>query len=148
DSLVDAHGGVGANIVYSLALLGEKPVLLGSVGKDGLLYMEKLASAGVDITHVHESNLPTASFTVITDSDQNQVGGFYPGAMFDSDNLDLKPWKDENPIIVVAPHDPKAMKRQVAECKKWKLRLLYDIGQQVSNLPGEDMREGINAAEI
>jgi adenosine kinase len=147
-ALQDAHGGVGANIAYSLALLGETPVLLGSVGPDGLLYMEKLAHAGVDISHVFESKLPTASFNVITDSDQNQVGGFYPGAMFDSASLHLEPWQDANAIIVVSPHDPKAMRKQVQQCKEWGLRLCYDIGQQVSNLPGEEMAEGIAAAEI
>lgn len=146
--LKDAYGGVGANIAYSLALLGEQPVLIGSVGKDALLYMEKLAHNGVTITHVHESPLPTASFNVITDSDQNQVGGFYPGAMFDSETLTFAPWKNDNPIAVVSPHDPKAMKRQVEECKKWGLRLCYDIGQQVSNLPGDEMRAGVEAAEI
>ena len=148
DELHDAHGGVGANIAYSLALLGDKPVLVGSVGPDGLLYMEKLAHCGVDITHVFESKLPTAAFNVITDGEQNQVGGFYPGAMFDSDTLSLVKWKDQCPIVVVSPHDPKAMRRQVQECKDWGLRLCYDIGQQVSNLPGEEMAEGVDAAEV
>jgi adenosine kinase len=148
DTLQDAHGGVGANIAYSLALLGEAPILVGSVGPDGLLYMEKLAHHGIDITHVFESKLPTATFNVITDSDQNQVGGFYPGAMFDSESLSFKKWKDDSPIVVVSPHDPKAMRRQVKECKDWGLRLCYDIGQQVSNLPGEEMAEGIDAAEV
>src|SRR5690606_22689467 len=60
----------------------------------------------------------------------------------------FEPWKDKNPLAVVSPHDPKAMKRQVQECKKWKLRLCYDIGQQISNLPGTDMREGVEAAEV
>lgn len=146
--LKDAYGGVGANIAYSLALLGDEPVLVGSVGKDALIYMEKLAKIGVNITHVFESELPTASFNVITDADQNQVGGFYPGAMFDSDSLTFGPWKDHKPLVVVSPHDPKAMKRQVQECKDWGLRLCYDIGQQVSNLPGDEMREGVEAAEV
>jgi adenosine kinase len=146
--LKDAHGGVGANIAYSLALLGEEPCLIGSVGRDAVAYMEKLAREGVNITHLHESDLPTASFNVITDSDQNQVGGFYPGAMFDSNKLTFAPWKDRDPLVVVSPHDPKAMNRQVQECKNWKLRLCYDIGQQVSNLPGDEMRAGVEAAEI
>lgn len=148
DTLQDAYGGVGANIAYSLALLGDEPILLGSVGKDAVVYMEKLAHDGVNIKHVFESSLPTASFNVITDADQNQVGGFYPGATLDSDSLSLEPWKDQNPIVVVAPHDPKAMKRQVAECSQWHLRLCYDIGQQVSNLPAKDMEAGVKAAEI
>lgn len=148
DQLVDSRGGVGANIAYSLALLGDEPFLLGSVGQDGLLYMEELARKGVNITHVFESKLPTASFTVLTDNDQNQIGGFYMGAMSDSDTLSFAPWKDQDPIVVVSPHDPKAMRRQVAECKRWGLRLCYDIGQQVTNLPTEAMREGIDAAEV
>jgi adenosine kinase len=148
EELKDAHGGVGANISYTLALLGEEPILLGSVGKDALLYMEKLAKHGVNITHVFESDLPTAAFNVITDADQNQVGGFYPGAMFDSDNLSFAPWKESGAIAVVAPHDPTAMKRQVQECRGLGLRLFYDIGQQVSNLPGDEMREGVESAEI
>lgn len=148
DSLFDARGGVGANIAYSLALLGEQPILLGSVGRDAGLYMKDLAETGVIITHIHESDLPTSSFNVLTDSSQNQVGGFYPGAMFDSDSLGLAPWKDSNPLVVVSPHDPKAMRRQVAECQKWGLRLCYDIGQQVSNLPAEDISAGLDTAEI
>lgn len=148
DSQKEAHGGVGANIAYSLALLGDEPILLGSVGGDGLVYMEKLAHHGVNITHVFESQLPTAAFSVITDKNQNQVGGFYPGAMFDSDSLNFKNWKDSDAIAVVSPHDPKAMRRQVQECADYGLRLCYDIGQQVSNLPGNEMAEGINAATI
>jgi adenosine kinase len=144
----DAYGGTGANIAYTLALLQESPILIGAAGKDAALYLEKLAHHGVNIKYVYESDLPTASFNVITDTDQNQVGGFYPGAMFDTDSLTLAPWKHSEPIVLVASHDPKAMKRQVTECKKWGLRLCYDIGQQVSNLPGDEMRQGVEAAEI
>jgi adenosine kinase len=144
----DSYGGVGANIAYSLALLGERPILLGSVGQEGLLYMERLAKVGVNIQYVHESELPTASFTVMTDSDQNQVAGFYPGAMLDCDKLTFAPWKDTPTIAVVAPHARSAMRRQVRECTQWGLILCYDIGQQVSNLPADDLREGVEAADI
>jgi adenosine kinase len=146
--LKDTYGGVGANIAYSLALLGDEPILIGAVGKDAVVYMEKLAHDGVNIKHVHESELPTASFNVITDDDQNQVGGFYPGAMFDSDTLSLEQWSGQKALVVISPHDPKAMKRHVQECKQLGMRLCYDIGQQVSNLPGEDMREAVDVAEI
>ena len=33
EQLVDTPGGIAANIAYSLGLLGDSPVLLGSVGK-------------------------------------------------------------------------------------------------------------------
>jgi len=147
-SLSDNRGGVGANIAYSMALMGAAPILLGSAGSDAREYIRTLADLGVDTKNVFESSLPTASFNVITDSDENQVGGFYPGAMFDSKTLSFEPWKDSRPLVVVSPHDPVAMRRQVAECKRWDLRLCYDIGQQVSNLGSEEIAEGLDAANI
>ena len=148
DKIVDKHGGVGANICYTLSLLGENPILLGSVGPDGEQYMAKLSKSGVDIEHVHRSEMPTASFNVFTDSDHNQVGGFYPGAMSDSDKLSFEKWKNEDVFIVISPHDPSAMRRQVTECKKFGLRLFYDIGQQVINVPKKDLIDAINVAEL
>ena len=148
DELVDARGGVGANIAYSLALLGGHPTLLTSIGPDGEDYIHSLEHIGVDVSHVHRSKLPTASFNVITDSDQNQIGGFYSGAMFDSDHLTFAPWKDSNAVYTISPQDPRAMDRLVGESKKWSLRLFYDAGQQVTNVDGEDMARGINTAEV
>ncbi len=150
DHMHDSHGGVGANIAHTLALLGESPILLGSVGSDAQAraYVDKLTKSGVITASIHRSKLPTASFSVITDSNENQVGGFYPGAMFDSDDLRLEPWKDLGPLVVVSPHDPKAMARQVEECKRWGLTLCYDVGQQVTSLPADDMAIGVEAADI
>lgn len=148
DSIKDTQGGVAGNICYNLALLQEKPVLIGSVGKDANKYISKLAKMGVNTKNVHYSNKKTASFNVITDADNNQIGGFYPGAMFDSAKLSFTPWKNKNALMVLAPHDPIAMKRQVDECKKYGLRLFYDIGQQISNTPKQDIIDGIGAAEL
>lgn len=148
DNLKDTYGGVAANICYTLALLGENPIMLGSVGRDANEYIKRLSDKGVDTSHLHVSDQPTASFNVITDMDDNQVGGFFPGAMFDSDNQSIEDWKNQDVLITVSPHDPKAMKRQIKECKDFGLRLFYDIGQQVSNASAEDITEGVDAAEL
>jgi adenosine kinase len=148
DKIVSNHGGVGANISYTLSLLGEKPILLGSVGPDADKYLEKLSLSGVNIEHVHRSNKQTACFNVFTDSDDNQIGGFYPGAMSDSENLSFERWKNEDVFTIISPHDPKAMRRQIDECKRFGMRLFYDIGQQVISVPEEDLIAGIDAAEL
>ncbi len=148
DKLEETPGGVGANIAAASARLGEKPILLGSVGSEAGDYMKHLTEIGVDTSHVHTSNLSTASFNVITDMDDNQVGGFYPGAMADSKSLSLKPWKKQSVFVSVSAHDPAGMKAQVEQCKKYGLRLLYDPGQQVSNSAVNDLVEGLQAAEI
>jgi len=142
------YGGVGANICYTLALLGENPILLGSVGSDTSYYLKRLQSMGIDISHIHKSEEPTACFTVFTDSDDNQIGGFFAGAMSDGGSLSFNDWKGQKIFAVISPHDPFAMSRQVEECKKNKMRLFYDIGQQVVNVPAEDLIAGIHAAEL
>lgn len=148
DKLEDTPGGVGANLAYNLALLGEQPVLLGAVGPDAKDYMNKLQGAGIDVSHVHFSTLPTASFNVITDSEGNQVGGFYPGAMSDSASLSFAPWQGQSALVTVSAHDPNAMKRQIMECQKYGLRLVYDPGQQVTSSSADDLKAGIETAEI
>ncbi len=147
DKLEDSPGGIGANIAANLALLGEEPVLLGSVGHDAKDYIKNLSDLGVDTAHVHFSRLPTASFNVITDSEDSQVGGFYQGAMSDSQSLSLKPWQGQEVLVVISAHNPEAMSRQVGECRDYKLRLVYDPGQQVSD-PATDLAGGIETAEI
>lgn len=141
-------GGIGPNITYNIAQLGLEPILVGSVGEDSKGYMEKLRGFGVNTSFVNISTLPTATFTVLGDKNGNQVAGFYPGAMSDSDSLSLKPWYDKDALICISAHDPSTMKRHVAECAAHGLRLLYDPGQQVNNVSGEDLLEGCKAAEI
>lgn len=148
ESLNEAEGGTGANIAYNLASLGEQPVLLGSVGDSASLYVARLESMGVDVSSVHHSRLSTASFNVLTDSAGNQVGGFHPGAMADAASLSFAPWKDGPILACISAHDPVAMRRQSEECAKNKIRLVYDPGQQVSNISGEDLRAGVTAAEV
>src|SRR5215469_4224163 len=64
DKLEDSHGGIAANVTANLAVLGEKPVLLGSAGHNAKPYIQALTKLGVDTSHVHFSQLPTASFNV------------------------------------------------------------------------------------
>lgn len=148
DKLEETNGGVGVNICYNSAQLGDNPVLLGSVGKDSTAYIDELSSKGVNTEHVHFSDLATASFSVITDSDNNQVGGFYPGAMFDADSLVVDPWQNQDALVVIAAHAPDAMRKQAEDCKRLGIKYMYDPGQQVTNLSGEDMLAGISGAEI
>lgn len=147
DKLEDTPGGIGANIAANLARLGEKPVLLGSVGADAKSYINELTQLGIDTSHVNFSQLPTASFNVITDGEDSQVGGFYQGAMSDSDSLSLKPWQGQDALAVIAAHNPEAMNRQVRECQQYGLKLVYDPGQQVAD-PATDLATGVAEAEI
>ena len=147
EELTDSLGGVGANIATNLALIGEKPVLLGSVGEDAKDYVTQLKELGIDVSQMHFSKLGTASFNVMTDSEDSQVGGFYQGAMADADSLSFKDWADKDIVAMISAHNPEAMNRQVEECVKHNIRLVYDPGQQVSEST-VDLKAGVMAAEI
>ncbi|MFI5271190.1 MAG: carbohydrate kinase family protein [Candidatus Saccharimonadales bacterium] len=150
DSLKVSEGGISANIAYYLAELGDNPVLLGSVGDDGLDYVKRLGEKGIDVSGVHRSSLPTASFNVLTDTSGNQVGGFYPGAMSDSESLRFSPWinTDFEILACISAHDPKGMKAQTEECIEKNIPYVYDPGQQVSTAPEEDLRLGVSKATL
>jgi adenosine kinase len=148
-NIVDTPGGVAANIAYNLAMLGEMPLLVGAVGSNGKEYMDDLQVTGVDTSKVHFSDLPTATFTVLTDSNDCQVGGFYPGAMADESQPSLSSLvENKNQLVVISAHDPELMARQVEECRENGYRLFYDISQQVSNVTGDQIKAGLEVAEL
>jgi adenosine kinase len=148
DKLTNSRGGTAANIAYNSALLGEKPILLGSIGEDAKEYMKDLESLGVTIDYVHVSKLPTPTFTVLTDSTDNQVGGFYPGAMSDISKLTLEPWYGKKALVVISANDPAGMDQLVKECIEHNLDYIYDLGQQVTNITVEQMKLGLSKAQI
>ena len=77
-----SRGGIGPNIAYTMALLGERPRLMGTVGQDFGDYRAWLEAQGIDTSLVvaYPGEF-TATFTVITDLEQNQIAGFHAGAM-------------------------------------------------------------------
>jgi adenosine kinase len=148
DKLTNSRGGVAANIAYNLALMGESPIMLGSIGQDAKDYLSDLTKQGINTSSVHVSDLPTATFTVLTDLDDNQVGGFYPGAMSDIKSLTLKPWYHTNSLVIISAGDPLGMDNLVKECQKHNLDYIYDVGQQVTNITTEQLKKGLSAAKI
>src|ERR1700741_4451028 len=91
DSMDKRRGGCAPNIAYTLALLGERPLLMAAAGQDFADYRQWLESAGVDTSLVEE--VPgkfTASFFCSTDQANNQIASFYTGAMADAAELSFR----------------------------------------------------------
>jgi adenosine kinase len=76
------NGGTAGNIAYNLALLGIKPTILATAGYDFVNYQKVLEKVGVDVSMIRIIETePTASAFIFTDMVDNQITGFYPGAM-------------------------------------------------------------------
>ena len=150
DTMVRRRGGVASNIAYSLALLGERPRLMGTVGQDFGDYRAWLDSHGVDTSAVRQyDDVFTASYFCNIDRAHNQIASFYNGAMARAGEMsfyDLNSMPID--LAVVSPNDPAAMKRFVRECKEMGIPYLYDVSWQIVRLSDDELREGIDGAHM
>jgi len=102
DSMVRQRGGVAPNIAYTLALLGERPRVMATVGQDFDDYRAWLETHGVDTSAILTiADDFTASFFVSTDRDNNQFAMFYTGAMAHAHTRvwRLSTWPSSRPTI-------------------------------------------------
>ncbi len=149
DSLDRQRGGVAGNIAYSLALLQQPCQLVGTVGDDFEDYAEVLSSMGVDLSTVHTySGEVTASAFITTDRADNQITGFYPGAMSRAGEISITDHSNGVEIAVVSPTAPAAMERHVTELREAGIAYLYDPGQQIISLSASALRAGVEGARI
>jgi adenosine kinase len=151
DSLTRRRGGTGANIAFNLGLLGERPVLIGTVGGDDFSeYRAWLESHGVVCDAVKViTGEHTASCFINTDLQDNQITAFYPGAMAQASTLSLsESGVTSRDLVVIAPNDPLAMNHHAAECIDGGIPYLYDPSMQLPRLEPAELERGCRGARI
>jgi adenosine kinase len=150
DSLKRRRGGTAANIAYNLALLGEKPILVGAVGDDFGEYNDWLESRGVDTRGVRRiAQEHTASCFINTDLQDNQITAFYPGAMSQAASISLRDLGcTPNDLVIIAPNDPLAMVNYVDECRQADIPYLYDPSMQLPRLEPAQLLRGAERAGV
>lgn len=150
DDMTKHWGGVSANIAFTMGLLGQKPKLFGTVGKDFGDYRTHLEAVGVDCSTVRQDDsVFTASFFANTDIENNQIASFYAGAMSLAKNYTLADVYAGKPdLVVISPNDPLAMLQQADECRERGIRFVADPSQQVPRLNGEELHRAINGAHL
>jgi adenosine kinase len=148
DTMDKRRGGCAPNIAYSLALLGERPLLMAAAGQDFGEYRQWLEAAGVDTSLVVQ--VPgkfTASFFCSTDTENNQIASFYTGAMADSGQLSFRS-AGACGLAIVSPNDPGAMLQYVEECRTLGIPYIFDPGQQCTRMSGAELKEGVVGARL
>jgi len=149
DSLDRLRGGVAGNIAYNLALLRQPCKLVATVGTDFEEYSALLAEMGVDVSGISVvAGELTASAFITTDRADNQITGFYPGAMARAGELSLTPHLPDARIAVVSPTAPPAMERHVRELVEAGTPFVYDPGQQIISLTPSALQAGIDGATV
>jgi len=149
DSLDRLRGGVAGNIAYNMAMLQQPCRIVATVGTDFEAYRDLLETMGVDTRAVTTiDNELTASAFITTDRADNQITGFYPGAMARAGEYSISSHLDGVQMGIVSPTAPDAMRRHVREFVEAGVSYVYDPGQQIISLTPNALREGIESAEI
>jgi len=149
DSLKEKFGGTAGNIAYNLALLGEKPLILAAAGKDFDRYEAWLSKHGLPVSGIRyiEEEL-TAGAYITTDMSGNQITGFNPGAMKYPSLQQVEGLNPRETLAIVAPGNVEDMIGYSRIYKQDKIPYIFDPGQQISVMSGEQLVEMITGSEL
>ena len=149
DDLQKRKGGVAGNYAYNLTLLGHPAAVLATAGTDAAEYREWLMSLGIDCRGLRllEGELSATGFTT-TDMDDNQLTGYYGGAMWRAGILGLEDGPPDVDAVIIGPNDPGAMKRLVRECRDRRVRFVFDPAHQLPMMDGDDVTDSATGAWI
>lgn len=147
DKLEKQLGGTATNIAYNTSLIFNERQgikLLGSVGKDGNDFISFFKKNKIDADGVLiDKKLYTSAGSVITDTKNNQIWGFYYGAAEKIPYIDFKTInKDEDLLVISANHKNSFLYFQ-KEAIKNKIPYLYDPGMTLTWITDDDLKTGV-----
>ena len=142
NGLRERFGGTAGNIAYNLALLGEKPVILATAGKDFGPYREWLTKLGLPLDGIKEILEEfTAGAYITTDLADNQITGFNPGAMKHRSEYRFDRVDPAAALAIVAPGSLEDMLTYTREYKARGVPYIFDPGQSIPAWGGAALRE-------
>ncbi len=146
ESMIERRGGCAGNIAYTLALLGEKPLILSCAGRDFAGYAAHLGKMGLSTEGIRvEPRLFTALCFITTDLSGNQISGFYPGALARPSDY-VFPELSGRDLAIVSPGNMEDMAGFPARYREAGVPFLLDPGQQLPVFTREIMVEACRGA--
>ncbi len=139
-------GGCAGNIGYNLKLLGGAGRIMATVGTDFGPYRAWLRDCGLATDYIRE--LPseyTAQAYITTDSDNNQITAFHPGAMNHAHVNDV-PADAGITLGIVAPENRDGMIGHANQFNAAGIPFIFDPGQGMTLFNGEELRRFIEQA--
>ncbi|MCB2185794.1 MAG: carbohydrate kinase family protein [Deltaproteobacteria bacterium] len=147
NGLQEKLGGTAGNIAYGLALLGEKPRVLGCLGRDGQRYLDWMAAQGIDASRVRVvAEEFTAGAFITTDISDNQITGFNPGAMSHACGFDPQEADAANSIAIIAPGNLSDLTDLPGRYRAAGVPFIFDPGQSLNILDGDMLVKSMEGA--
>jgi len=145
----EQFGGTAGNIAYSLALLGERPLILASAGRDFGEYARWLEGMGLPLEGIRvvDDEL-TAGAYITTDRSDNQITGFNPGAMRHRCCYEVNGLDSENSIAIIAPGNLEDMVAYALDFRDRSIPYICDPGQSIPALKASQLIEMITGSRV
>jgi adenosine kinase len=139
-------GGCAGNIAYALKQLGGTPLIMATVGSDGADYAKRITALGMSTEFVREvSDTYTAQAMIMTDTNNNQITAFHPGAMMQAHVTKVTP-RDDVKIGIVSPDGRDAMLEHAEQFHAAGIPFVFDPGQGLPMFDGQDLAHFIDLA--
>jgi adenosine kinase len=140
-------GGTAGNIAYNLQLLEGEPLIMATVGDDFSPYQMWLEKNNLSQQHIKTiPNTFTAQAFITTDTDDNQITAFHPGAMLESHQNSVKDTKNIE-LAIIAPDGRDGMFQHAKECFDAGIPFMFDPGQGLPMFSGEELLYFIEMAD-
>ncbi len=140
-------GGTAGNIAYNMQLLDGNPLIMATVGDDFASYQQWLTQNKLASTHIKTiANTFTAQAFITTDTDDNQITAFHPGAMVASHENSVKDATGVT-LAIIAPDGRDGMFQHARECFEAGIPFLFDPGQGLPMFNGEELLQFIGMAD-
>jgi adenosine kinase len=140
------YGGCAGNIAYNLNLLGGSAVVMAALGNDGADYLARLKSWGCSSAQVRMvEDSYTAQAFIITDTDNNQITAFHPGAMSEAHRTAVSASADLK-VAIIAPDGRDAMIQHAAQLSTAGIPFVFDPGQGLPMFNGDELDHFVSQA--
>jgi adenosine kinase len=149
DGMREKCGGTAGNIAYALSLMGERPGISATIGRDYHQYFKWLTKNGIsnETIKIIDDEF-TASAYITTDKADNQITGFNPGAMKYSSSLDFDRLHPKETLMIISPGNLEDMVNYPRFCKARGIDYIFDPGQSLPMLDAEDLIQTIEGCLI
>ncbi|NVL90377.1 MAG: carbohydrate kinase family protein [Desulfobacterales bacterium] len=149
NGLNEKFGGTAGNIAYNLALLGERPLILATAGKDFDNYETWLNEHSLSLKGIRRiADELTAGAYITTDQADNQITGFNPGAMKYPSLYEFDGTEPQKALPIVAPGNLEDMLIYTRNYKKRKIEYIFDPGQSIPNWSGDLLIEMLTSSSL
>ncbi len=145
-SLRRNFGGCAGNIAYNLKLLGGDGAVMATVGMDFGPYRKWMEDCELSLDYIRQlDDEYSAQAYITTDADNNQITAFHPGAMNHA-HVNHVPKNSGISLGIVAPESRTGMIEHATQFALAGIPFIFDPGQAMTLLNGEDLRELIDQA--